>query len=1130
MKRDEYRITFIGFLILMLLTCVAGLSVYVVMQHQVKSILSQSLEVSLKNRIQIFDNQILQGMAQTQRIAARPALINSLVRLRSIPGNPGKGTQNQLQQFARSFLTQEYQGVSILNSRGKELAHAGYFLQKPEFHVALDAHPGAALLWDGQFVLQAHSNILDNQGQRIGQVTTQKVLGLLTRDFTELTPIGKTGEFALCAPLENGSKDMDCLLSGSSGRKVRQLPRVIANQGLPMNYALDGKTGIVSARDYRRRKVVAAFAPVGRYGLGMVLKVDEAELYHPVTAQLESIAFLLMILLVIGGLLLYWLVMPLVRKLVNSRRELSETGARLQAILDNAPAGIWLIGVDGRFRFMNRTLCNAIGVKEEGILGTGQPEELLSPHGVAQQGERHPGQESPYTYCQSLAYADGHRHLLEITQVRLCDDTGKILGTLGISIDITERQRVETALKRECEKNRTFLRNASDGIHILDRHGKIIEASEAFCAMLGYRHDEMIGMKVSQWEANFNEAEIAEILRKLFEQQERFQFETRQRRKDGTVFDVEVSCSPLKLDDEVLFFAASRDITGRKKIENELRIAAIAFESQEGILVTDAHSVILKVNPAFTAITGYTPAEAIGQTPRILRSGRQDADFYARMWKSIHTLGKWEGEIWNRRRNGEIYPEYLTITAVRDPDGNVTNYVAILSDITLRKESEEKIRYLAFYDPLTALPNRRLLHDRLQQAMASSARCNQKGALLFIDLDNFKALNDTLGHAMGDMYLQQVAKRLATCLRESDSVARFGGDEFVVMLENLSQHDFEAARQTEAVAAKIFAVLGEPYQLEMHEYRSSSSIGAVLFSGTDLKANDLFKQADIAMYQAKKSGHDELRFFDQQMQERIDARVKLEDELYKAIEKKQFQLYYQIQVDHSNRPLGAEALIRWMHPVRGLVAPCEFIPLAEETGLILPLGMWVLETACARIKVWEQNDLTRNLALSVNVSARQFHQSSFVAQIQSLVQRYAINPALLKLELTESMLLDNTEHIILTMNALGKTGVQFSLDDFGTGYSSLQYLKRLPLHQLKIDKSFVDDIATDSSDMAIVTTIIAMARSLNLQVIAEGVETDGQRQILLKQGCENFQGYLFSKPVPIELFEVLLQEMQGLSV
>ena len=416
--------------------------------------------------------------------------------------------------------------------------------------------------------------------------------------------------------------------------------------------------------------------------------------------------------------------------------------------------------------------------------------------------------------------------------------------------------------------------------------------------------------------------------------------------------------------------------------------------------------------------------------------------------------------------------------------------------------------------------------DRINHAMLANRRAGNECALLYLDLDHFKILNDTLGHDTGDLLLQQVATRLQKCVRAGDTVARFGGDEFIVLLEGLSAGPIEAATQAEDIANKILASINRPYKLVNQRYTSSASIGISVFDAhnANVEVKELLKQADIAMYQAKEDGRNVLRFFDPQMQATIVARVELEKELNQAIEQQQFQLYYQIQIDSSDHTLGAEVLIRWNHPKRGLTSPVDFIPFAEENGTILLIGQWVLDTACAQLNTWQQDALTCELTLSVNVSAKQFHQINFIAQVTKAIQQHNINPARLKLELTESLLLKDIEDTITKMKALAELGIQFSLDDFGTGYSSLQYLKRLPLYQLKIDKSFVDDLVIDSNDQAIVRTIIAMAHSLRLSVIAEGVETkqQQQQQQLLAEGCTHYQGYLYGKPVPIGEFEALL--------
>ena len=698
-----------------------------------------------------------------------------------------------------------------------------------------------------------------------------------------------------------------------------------------------------------------------------------------------------------------------------------------------------------------------------------------------------------------------------------------------VSNNITEQKKAEQTLLSESKKNIALLRNASDGIHILDTAGNLIEASDSFCAMLGYRREEIIGANVSKWDVNFTVADLSAKIKEIIAHGGRSQIERVQLRKDGTNLSAEVSIFPLELDGQNLLFCSSRDISGRIKMEMEQRIAAIAFESQEAMLVADSHRNILRVNKAFCFTTGYSENEVIGKNPRMLSSGRHDSAFYKSMWESIATTGNWKGEIWNRRKNGDIYPEHLTISSVKNAEGVVTNYIGTFIDITSNKAAEAEIEHLAFYDALTRLPNRRLMLDRLKQAMASCKRTGQDGALLFIDLDNFKTLNDTLGHDIGDLLLQQVASRLSSCIREGDTAARIGGDEFVVVLENISKDTMVAAEQAAIVGNKILSALNQPYQLVQHVHLSTPSIGVTLFNDNSPSIDDLLKKADIAMYQAKSDGRNLLRFFDPQMQKTLNYRTALEGELRKALENNQFHLYYQLQVavDRAapfHKPFGAEALIRWIHPERGLVSPAEFIPLAEETGLILPIGQWVLETACAQLKEWRQHERTRNFILSINVSARQFRQAGFVDKVHAAIHQYNIDPMQLKLELTESMLLDNIEETIATMHSLKKIGIKFSLDDFGTGYSSLQYLKRLPLDQLKIDQAFVRDISSDSSDRAIVRTIIAMAESLNLNVIAEGVETEEQKSFLLQKGCTHYQGYLFGKPLPIDQFEELLKK------
>ncbi len=596
--------------------------------------------------------------------------------------------------------------------------------------------------------------------------------------------------------------------------------------------------------------------------------------------------------------------------------------------------------------------------------------------------------------------------------------------------------------------------------------------------------------------------------------------------KAGNYREFEIRKAPLFKDngERKGLVVIGRDITERRLSEHDLRIAAITIEAQEGIMITDANNYILRVNQAFTRLTGYSPVEVIGKTPAVLKSGRHDHAFYKAMWEKLIPEKYWQGEVWDRRKNGEIYPKWLTITAVTDPVGHVTNYVGAFTDLSEHKDAEAAIHRLAFYDPLTDLPNRRLLNDRLDLAITMSGRNRLYGAILMIDLDNFKTVNDTKGHGIGDQLLGNVAKRLKVCIRQGDTLARLGGDEFVILLEDLNKNEGKAAVQAQGVGEKVLKVINQPCLLEGHKLHSSASIGVSLFSGSQLTGEELLKYADTAMYKAKHDGRNTLCFFDPAMQILLETRVTLESALRNALSDEQLQLYYQLQIDSTYRIIGAEVLLRWNHPQLGFISPADFIPIAEETGLILPIGDWVLRTACLQLKAWENVPLTQDLQLAVNVSARQFSQANFVKQVCKILVQTGANAKLLKLELTESLVMHNVAETIEKMETLKLLGIRFSMDDFGTGYSSLSYLKKLPLSQLKIDQSFVRDLITDPNDAAIIQTIIGMAHNLRLNVIAEGVETEEQRACLERLGCLTYQGYLFSKPVPVAEFEMLLNE------
>ena len=700
-----------------------------------------------------------------------------------------------------------------------------------------------------------------------------------------------------------------------------------------------------------------------------------------------------------------------------------------------------------------------------------------------------------------------------------------VVGVVLVFSDVSESERIKRLLQESEARFRALVTLSSDWFWEQDAEFRFIEVDNhllvnsrlAYATILGTRRWDQPGLNLSeaQWDQH----------RAVLQQHQEFRdFEVQRSNNDGSSYWISISGTPIfnAMGQFCGYRGIGKDISKRKQVEEELRIAAIAFESQEGVLVTNEQFEILRSNRAFSRMTGYSAKEVLGQTLDILKSGRHEEAFFDTIRHQLHTIGDWKGEVWNRCKNGDVCLYYMTTTGVIHVDGRLRHYVTTLVDITQKEAAAKEIEHLAFYDALTQLPNRRLLMDRMQQAFAACLRNGRQGALLCLDLDHFKNLNDALGHDMGDVLLQQVAQRLKCCVREDDTVARFGGDEFLVLLEDLGTHAGDAAEQTQQMGEKILSALNQPYQLGSHTAHSTPSIGAVLFNSQTHNLDELVKYADLAMYAAKAEGRNTIRFFDPMMQAAVSARIALENDLRRALAEQQFQLYYQVQMKNGTTAIGAEALIRWQHPERGMVSPLQFIGLAEETGLILPMGLWVLQTACEQLRRWQHNPRTADLQLAVNVSARQFRQPNFTEQVCAVLQQTGARPDRLKLELTESMALDNVEDTIAKMTALRKLGLGFSLDDFGTGQSSLSYLTRLPLDQLKIDQSFVRNIGIQHTDALIVQTLIGMAHSLGINVIAEGVETEAQQAFLQQHGCTLCQGYLFSRPVPLDEFERLL--------
>jgi diguanylate cyclase (GGDEF)-like protein/PAS domain S-box-containing protein len=692
-----------------------------------------------------------------------------------------------------------------------------------------------------------------------------------------------------------------------------------------------------------------------------------------------------------------------------------------------------------------------------------------------------------------------------------------------------ERKQVEARLKKNEQQYRLLIETANEGI-LVAQGNSLKLVNQKTIEVTGYTKEELFACPFLELIHDNDRALVGSNYLKRMKGEltdERYQF--RIVTKTGGIKWVEMSGTIIEWDDKPASFNFITDISERKLAEDALRYSEQRFRdvsdaAGEYLWEVDENLVYTYVSGQSTKVKGYTPDELIGHTPiefmpvediqiagEIVNAAITNKTPFRLQHRDITKLGV---VLWEEVNGVPFYDEKGAVIGLRGTGMNITE----------RRQAEEEIHNLAFYDALTKLPNRRLLMDRLRSAQMLSARSHHYGAVLFLDLDKFKMLNDTLGHDFGDLLLIEVAVRIQSCVREVDTVARLGGDEFVILLEEVDARVEEALQKVALIAEKIRVSLTAPYQIEGSEQHSSPSIGVSLYRGKEDSANSLLKHADMAMYQAKDSGRNAVRFFDLDMQRAVETRAALEADLRHAVSDQQLHLHYQIQVDNDRLPIGAEALVRWIHPVRGMVSPSQFIPIAEESSLILDIGGWVLDTACRQLSVWAKRDQTRDLTIAVNVSAQQFKQHDFVEKIATVIRIYNIEASNLKLELTESVVLNDVTDVVAKMHALKALGVGLSLDDFGTGYSSLSYLKLLPLDQIKIDQSFVRDIATDPNDAVMVQTIIDLAKNFRLNVIAEGVETEVQRAFLSQHGCMAYQGYFFSKPVPIEQFELLLKQ------
>lgn len=842
--------------------------------------------------------------------------------------------------------------------------------------------------------------------------------------------------------------------------------------------------------------------------------------------NVRSIQISLIVLGIFGALYasLFYAIRRTDRALANWQNAVAESHNLLQTIIDTAPVRVFWKDRESHYLGCNPAFAKDAGeTSPQDIIGKSDSQLGWKKQAALYYADDQQVMESgipKLAYEEPQATPDGKVIWLQTSKVPLRNAANEIIGVLGVYQDITERKQIEEKLLM----TQFVSDQAPDSIFWIDKQAHIDYANEATSRERGYANEELLAMSIPDIDPDFT-ADVWPGHWQELQQKGNLTFETRHRRKDGSIFPVEVSANYIKFDGKEFNVAFIRDISGRKQIENALRIAAAAFETQDAIVITDTLGNIIRINRAFSDITGYSSDEVLGKNPRIMSSGRHDRSFYIEMWQRLLHTGNWAGEIYDRRKSGEVYPKWMTITAVKNELQNTTHYVAIFSDITARKRIEEEIHNLAFYDALTKLPNRRLFLDRFRTALTASARRNDYGSVLFIDLDRFKSINDTLGHDYGDLLLIEVGARIKSCVREMDTVARFGGDEFVVLIESFGSDPNDVTRKIALVAEKVREALARPYDLKGHEHHSSPSIGICLYHGNDDTLESLIEHADMAMYQAKNSGRNAVRFFDPIMQKNAATHDALENDLHYAIELHQMHLHYQIQVDNNNHPQGAEAFLRWKHPEHGVFMPGQFLPIAEESDVIIKISRWVLQSACQQLALWGRDDKTHNLTLTINISAKHFGLPGFVDEVADILKTYQADPTHLKMELSEKLVLTEINSTKDKIHALKNLGVKVAMDNFNTVYSSLSFIKELSSDQLKIHQEFVQGITKEGGDAKLVQTIIDLAKSLELDVFAEGVETEAQRTFLEKHDCNLYQGYLFGKPISIEEFDAVIAKL-----
>lgn len=772
----------------------------------------------------------------------------------------------------------------------------------------------------------------------------------------------------------------------------------------------------------------------------------------------------------------------------------------MRHVLDALPVGVCVIDTGGTIVSANaegRSLWNAHNIPSLGV--NGNVAKWWPNNAPGKSGSASPMREE----ILSIDRSDGLHKILANATVPIVGDTGQTLGTIFVTRDITEQTRAEQEMRASEQQYRSLMEQASDGIYTMDQSGRFLSVNARGCELLGYSAEQLLTMSLADMLPPGSPPPRLEELRRHGS----IITERTIRRGDGGLIEIEVS-GTLLADGRIQGIA--RDITARKTLEAEMRkLSSAVQQTADLVVITDRRGVIEYVNPAFVATTGYAKEEAIGATPRLIKSDKHDAEFHKRLWETVLRGEVFQDVVINRRKNGTLYYEEKSITPIKNESAEITHFVSAGKDITERMRTQERLQYLAHHDVLTGLPNRALFLERLGHAVSRRQWTRRPMAVIFLDLDRFKYVNDTLGHDTGDGALQIAAQRLSSCIRDGDTVARLGGDEFTILLEDLS-----SANDVPLVARKILDALALPFTVGGAEFFITTSIGITVYPDDAQDALSLLRNADSAMYRAKEVGRNNFQYYSKELGLKAQDRLNMEVRLRRALEREEFALHYQPQVDLvSGRTASYEALLRWNHPELGMVSPLQFISLAEDTGLILPIGTWVLRTACEQVGRWHRAS-PLPVGVAVNLSARQFAEPGLVQTVQDILDETGIDPRRLELEITENVLMQNVGETIDTLQALAAMGVSLAIDDFGTGYSSLSYLKRFPIARVKIDQSFVRDLASDPDDASIVTAIIAMAHNMDVQVVAEGVETEAQLTFLRSRYCDVAQGFLFGAAQP----------------